>query len=33
MDLNNSAFVKVEDWIQSTTSLTFTDLTFAASQQ
>jgi len=33
MDLNNSAFVKVEEWIQSTSSLTFTDLTFAASQQ
>lgn len=33
MDLNNSTFVKVEDWIKSTTSLTFTDLTFAASQQ
>lgn len=32
MDLNNTAFVKTEDWIKSATSLTFTDLTFAASQ-
>lgn len=32
MDLNNSSFTKVEDWMKVTSALNFTDLTFAATQ-